>query len=71
MGFFSAVLVGAVGTVAVTVGAPAVLVGALGFTGTGIAAGSFAAGAQAYFGNVAAGSFVAKLTSMAMLAPTP
>jgi hypothetical protein len=30
-----------------------------------------AAGAQAFVGNVAAGSVLAQLTSMAMLAPTP
>jgi len=37
----------------------------------GVGAGTIAAGAQAYVGNLAAGSILAKLTSAAMLAPTP
>jgi len=71
MGLFSAVVVGTVGSVALLVGGPPLLLGALGFSGSGILAGSAAASAQAYVGNVAAGSILAKLTSMAMLAPTP
>ncbi|KAI8436932.1 hypothetical protein MSG28_010358 [Choristoneura fumiferana] len=43
----------------------------LGFGSSGIAAGSTAAAAQAYYGNVAAGSIISTLTSVAMAAPTP
>jgi len=73
MGFFAAIVVGTVGGAALLIGGPvAVTVGsALGFTGTGIGAGTLAASAQAYFGSVVTGSIITKLTSIAMLAPTP
>lgn len=74
MGLLSAIVVGAVGGIAIygTGGLlTPVVAPMLGFSSTGILAGSTAAAAQAYVGNVAAGSIVAKLTSAAMLAPTP
>lgn len=73
MGLFSAIIVGvAGGAVIMTGGIGLGLVAPmLGISSTGIVAGSTAAAAQAYVGNVVAGSTLAKLTSMAMLAPTP
>jgi len=73
MGLFAAIVVGTVGSAALLIGGPvAVGVGSLmGFGGTGIGATTIAASAQAYYGNVVVGSVIAKLTSIAMLAPTP
>lgn len=76
MGLFAAAVVGCVGGAALLVGGlvpavPAAAAWAFGIGKTGIAAGSFAAAAQAWAGNVAAGSVLAKLTSIAMAAPTP
>ncbi|CAB4475372.1 hypothetical protein RhiirA5_359236 [Rhizophagus irregularis] len=71
MGFFSAAFVAVVGGAAIAVGGGPIVVGLLGISETGVVAGSLAAGAQAYVGNVAAGSILAKLTSIAMLSPTP
>lgn len=73
MGIFSAVVVGVVGGAVVMTGGVGLGIVAplLGFSSTGIVAGSTAAAAQAFVGNVAAGSVVAKMTSLAMLAPTP
>ncbi|GBC05144.1 hypothetical protein RclHR1_06060002 [Rhizophagus clarus] len=71
MGFLAAVTVAVVGGAAIAVGAGPIAAGLFGISQTGIIAGSTAAAAQAYVGNVAAGSVLAKLTSMAMLAPTP
>jgi hypothetical protein len=71
MGLFSAAAVAIVGGAALAVGAGPAVVGLLGISETGVIAGGVAAGAQAYVGNVAAGSILAKLTSIAMLSPTP
>ncbi|XP_030038440.1 uncharacterized protein LOC115453851 [Manduca sexta] len=74
MGLLAAITVGVVGGVAIygTGGLLTPWVAPmLGFGSGGIAAGSTAAAAQAYVGNVAAGSILAKMTSAAMLAPTP
>ncbi|EXX63676.1 hypothetical protein RhiirA5_359232 [Rhizophagus irregularis] len=71
MGLLAAAVVYVVGGAAIAVGAGPVAAGLFGISQSGIVAGSVAAGAQAFVGNVAAGSVLAQLTSMAMLAPTP
>ncbi|RGB37668.1 hypothetical protein C1646_694313 [Rhizophagus diaphanus] len=71
MGLLAAAVVTVVGGAAIAVGAGPAAAGLFGISQTGIVAGSMAAGAQAFVGNVAAGSVLAQLTSMAMLAPTP
>ena len=74
MGLLSAIAVNVIGGAVIygTGGLGAAWVAPwLGFTGTGIAGGSTAAAAMSYYGNVAAGSVISQLTSVAMLAPTP
>jgi hypothetical protein len=71
MGFLAAAVVWGVGGVAITLGAGPLAAGLFGISQTGVVAGSLAASAQAFVGNVAAGSVLAQLTSIAMLAPTP
>ncbi|GBC05149.1 hypothetical protein RclHR1_06060007 [Rhizophagus clarus] len=71
MGLFAAAAVSVVGGAAIMLGGGPLVAGLFGISQTGIIAGSTAAAAQAYVGNVAAGSVLAQLTSMAMLAPIP
>ncbi|CAH0715420.1 unnamed protein product, partial [Brenthis ino] len=74
MGLLAALAVNAVGGTVIyaTGGLGAAWVAPmLGFSNSGIVGGSVAAAAQSFYGNVAAGSVIAKMTSVAMLAPTP
>ncbi|CAG4987041.1 unnamed protein product [Parnassius apollo] len=74
MGMLAALAVNIVGGAVIygTAGIGAPLVAPLlGFSSSGIVAGSTAAAAQAYYGNLAAGSIISQLTSIAMVAPTP
>ncbi|CAG9561783.1 unnamed protein product [Danaus chrysippus] len=74
MGFLTALAVNVIGG-AVIYGTGGLGVGLvapwLGFGSAGIASGSMAAAAQSYYGNLAAGSIISKLTAAAMVAPTP
>lgn len=73
MGLFSYIVVTVVGGAVMTVCpplAPAVA-SAVGIGSVGIGAGTLAASAHAYVGNLAAGSVIAGLQSIAMVAPIP
>ncbi|KAJ0176530.1 hypothetical protein K1T71_007709 [Dendrolimus kikuchii] len=73
MGLISALIVGAVGGVAIygTGGLlTPVVAPMMGFSGSGIVAGSMGAAAQSYYGNLVAGSIISQMTA-AMMAPTP
>nr|XP_026499604.1 uncharacterized protein LOC113403317 [Vanessa tameamea] len=74
MGLLTALAVNAVGGIIIygTGGLGAAWVAPwLGFGSAGIAGGSMAAAAQSYYGNLAAGSIISKLTAIAMTAPIP
>lgn len=73
MGFFSYLVVTAVGGAATIICPPlaAPVASMIGIGSAGVGAGTIAASAQAYVGNVAAGSIFSALQSIAMAAPTP
>lgn len=74
MGLLAAIAVGVIGGAAVygTGGLLTPIVAPLlGFGSAGVGAGTTAASAMSFYGNVAAGSVISKLTAAAMVAPTP